>query len=231
MSNLIELDDVCKTYLMGDIEVKALDNINVQIQNGEYVAILGPSGSGKSTLMNMLGCLDTPTSGKYLLDGQDVGILNRKQLSKIRNHKIGFIFQSFNLLNYASAIDNVALPLVFRGTKASERRRRAKAMLERVGLGERLSHKPNELSGGQRQRVAIARALVTEPDVLLADEPTGNLDSKSGAEIKLIFEELAASGKTVIIVTHDEKLAQCTKRILTIADGKLESDALNAAQA
>ena len=224
MTNLIILNSLYKTYKMGEIEVNALQDINLNIGHGEYVSILGPSGSGKSTLMNILGCLDSPSSGSYLLDSEDVGILKRKQLSKIRNFKIGFIFQSFNLLNYATAIDNVALPLVFRGTKASERRRRAKAMLEKVGLGDRLTHKPNELSGGQRQRVAIARALVTEPDVLLADEPTGNLDSKSGSEIKAIFEDLAASGKTVIIVTHDENLAKCTQRILTISDGKLISD-------
>jgi putative ABC transport system ATP-binding protein len=224
MTNLIELKAVNKTYMMGEIAVHALQDINLSIGHGEYVAILGPSGSGKSTLMNVLGCLDKPSSGQYLLEEQDVGRLKRPQLSQIRNHKIGFIFQSFNLLNYATAIDNVALPLVFRGTNARERKQRAAAMLTKVGLGNRLTHKPNELSGGQRQRVAIARALVTEPDVLLADEPTGNLDSQSGSEIKTIFEDLAASGKTVILVTHDEKLAQCTGRILTISDGKLVAD-------
>lgn len=223
-NKLIELHDIYKTYSIGEQTVKALDGINLKIDYGEYLAILGPSGSGKSTLMNLLGCLDQPTSGEYILAGENVSRLPRKQLSRIRNYKIGFIFQSFNLLDYANALDNVALPLVFRGTPAKERNERAQLMLERVGLGDRIKHKPKELSGGQCQRVAIARALVTEPDMLLADEPTGNLDSKSGDEITKIFEDLAQAGKTVILVTHDDDLAARTRRTLKIKDGKVVND-------
>lgn len=223
-NNLIELQNMSKQYHLGDIQVAALNNINLKINAGEYVAILGPSGSGKSTLMNILGCLDSPTAGHYLLKQQDVSHLRRNQLAHVRNHTIGFVFQNFNLLEYASALENVAVPLLYRGINWRARDKQAATMLERVGLGDRFQHKPNELSGGQRQRVAIARALVTSPDLLLADEPTGNLDSQSGQEVIALFEELASENKTVIIVTHDEKLAQRTRRILRICDGQLESD-------
>jgi putative ABC transport system ATP-binding protein len=186
------------------------------------MAILGPSGSGKSTLMNILGCLDAPTTGEYWLDGQNVGYLKSNVLATIRNRKIGFIFQSFNLLDFSTALENVALPLVYRGMGSSERMKQAREMLEKVGLGDRLNHKPQELSGGQRQRVAVARALVTDPEVLLADEPTGNLDTKSGDAVVSLFEGLADKGKTVIVVTHDLKVAQRTRRIIKICDGQVE---------
>lgn len=229
MSNspLIQCNNICKTYHMGGTEVRALDHINLSIETGEYVAILGPSGSGKSTLMNTLGCLDTPSAGTYLLDGRDVSDLNKQQMAQVRNEKIGFIFQSFNLLPHSSALDNVALPLVYRGTKLNERRKQAQALLNRVGLAERSQHSPTELSGGQRQRVAIARALVTDPSLILADEPTGNLDSRSSEEIIELFEEMSAAGKTIIIVTHDLNVAKRCKRILHIRDGKIEKDVLN----
>lgn len=222
--NLIQLANVGKTYSMGKIKVPALRQINLIIKKGEYVSILGPSGSGKSTLMNILGCLDTPSEGHYILDGQDVSHLSRNALAWIRNCKIGFVFQSFNLLEYGTALDNVSLPLVYRGTSSLKRKARAKEILNQVGLANRLNHKPNELSGGQRQRVAIARALVTEPDMLLADEPTGNLDTHSGQEIIELFETLAKQGKTVIIVTHDPKMAERTNRVIRIKDGEVESD-------
>ena len=221
---LITLKNLCKSYSMGETIVHALKNVNLSIHRGEYIAILGPSGSGKSTLMNMLGCLDTPSDGSYHLQGEDVSRLSRNELAEIRNRKVGFIFQSFNLLDYANALDNVSLPLVFRGTATKERARRAEKLLEKVGLGDRMHHKPKELSGGQRQRVAIARALVTDPDIILADEPTGNLDSQSGAEIINLFEELTSQGKTLIIVTHDINVAKRTRRILHIKDGLLQKD-------
>jgi len=222
--NLVVLSGISKHYKSGDEEVRALDSVSLTINKGEFLSILGPSGSGKSTLMNMLGCLDKPTLGEYYLNSQDVSALSGNQLAKIRNLNIGFVFQSFNLLEYASALENVALPLVYRGVKAAERRKKAAALLERVGLGDRMHHKPNQLSGGQKQRVAIARALVNDPQIILADEPTGALDSKSGAEIEALFNELHREGRTLIIVTHDNALAQRTKRIINIKDGKVVSD-------
>lgn len=221
---LVELQQICKHYTSGQNVVKALDGVDLTIRHGEFLAILGPSGSGKSTLMNVLGCLDKPTAGSYQLDGHPVDSLSTQQLAAIRNQKIGFVFQSFNLLEYASALDNVALPLVYAGVKAKDRRRRATELLTRVGLADRLDHKPNQLSGGQKQRVAIARALINQPQILLADEPTGALDSKSGAEIEVLFNELHHEGRTIIVVTHDNELAKRTKRIVTIRDGQVVSD-------
>lgn len=221
---LVEITSMCKYYTSGEAEVRALDGVDLSIERGEYLAILGPSGSGKSTLMNMLGCLDTPTRGDYHLDGSDVAKLEANQLAAIRNQNIGFVFQSFNLLEYASALDNVALPLVYAGVSYKQRKQRAAALLEQVGLGDRLDHKPNQLSGGQKQRVAIARALVNDPQILLADEPTGALDSKSGAEIEALFNQLHSEGRTIITVTHDNALAERTKRIITIKDGKIIAD-------
>ncbi|EKF9198644.1 ABC transporter ATP-binding protein [Vibrio cholerae] len=221
---LVELQQICKHYTSGQNVVKALDGVDLTIRHGEFLAILGPSGSGKSTLMNVLGCLDKPTAGRYQLDGHPVDSLSTQQLAAIRNQKIGFVFQSFNLLEYASALDNVALPLVYAGVKAKDRRRRATELLTRVGLSDRLDHKPNQLSGGQKQRVAIARALINQPQILLADEPTGALDSKSGAEIEALFNELHREGRTIIVVTHDNELAKRTKRIVTIRDGQVVCD-------
>lgn len=221
---LVELQQICKHYTSGQNVVKALDGVDLTIRRGEFLAILGPSGSGKSTLMNVLGCLDKPTAGRYQLDGHPVDSLSTQQLAAIRNQKIGFVFQSFNLLEYASALDNVALPLVYAGVKAKDRRRRATELLTRVGLADRLDHKPNQLSGGQKQRVAIARALINQPQILLADEPTGALDSKSGAEIEALFNELHREGRTIIVVTHDNELAKRTKRIVTIRDGQVVCD-------
>ncbi|AKB04244.1 ABC transporter ATP-binding protein [Vibrio cholerae] len=221
---LVELQQICKHYTSGQNVVKALDGVDLTIRHGEFLAILGPSGSGKSTLMNVLGCLDKPTAGRYQLDGHPVDSLSTQQLAAIRNQKIGFVFQSFNLLEYASALDNVALPLVYAGVKAKDRRRRATELLTRVGLADRLDHKPTQLSGGQKQRVAIARALINQPQILLADEPTGALDSKSGAEIEALFNELHREGRTIIVVTHDNELAKRTKRIVTIRDGQVVSD-------
>lgn len=223
---LVRINHVSKHYKSGDEEVRALDGVSLSICKGEFLSILGPSGSGKSTLMNMLGCLDKPTLGEYYLNNQDVSALSGNQLARIRNQNIGFVFQSFNLLEYASALENVALPLVYRGLKAAERRKKAALLLERVGLGDRMNHKPNQLSGGQKQRVAIARALVNDPQIILADEPTGALDSKSGAEIEALFNELHQEGRTLIVVTHDNALAHRTKRIINIKDGKIVADEL-----
>ncbi len=216
----LTLNNVCKTYEMGGVLVKALDNINLTINPGEHVAILGPSGSGKSTLMNILGCLDTPSSGTYTMDDKDVSQLTRRELAHVRNQEIGFIFQSFNLLDYATALENVALPLIYRGINKTEREAKARKLLEQVGLGDRIHHKPKELSGGQRQRVAIARALVGDPHMILADEPTGNLDSESGIAIMQHLKQLSKQGKTIIVVTHDLELAKQFSRVIQIKDGQ-----------
>ena len=216
------LRDVNKVYPMGDTEVRALQGVNLEIEAGEFIAILGPSGSGKSTIMHILGCLDTPTSGTYHLDGAAIQGLSPNELAEIRNHKVGFVFQSFHLLPRATACENVELPLVFAGINATDRRTSAERVLKQMGLGHRMRHLPNELSGGERQRVAIARALVNKPSTLLADEPTGNLDSHSGVEILVLFEELHAEGRTVILVTHDEMIASRAHRVIRILDGRIE---------
>ena len=224
MKPLIQLQNINKTFYNGKISFAALKNVNLTINNGEYLSILGPSGSGKSTLMHIIGCLSTPTSGKYLLDNKEVSSLSRDELAKIRNQKIGFVFQNFNLLSHMDAIENVALPLIYKGVATSKRNNMAKEMLSKFGLSTHLNHRPNELSGGQQQRVAIARALVTNPDVILADEPTGNLDSNSGAEVIKIFEQLSAQGKTIIIITHDIEVARRTSRIIQIRDGQVVTE-------
>lgn len=221
---LIRLEDIGKTYYTGKISFEALKHINISISHGEYIAILGPSGSGKSTLMQIIGCLLSPTVGKYFLDGKEVSKLTRNELAKIRNQKIGFVFQSFNLLNQSNALDNVALPLVYRGVSIGKRNKLARALLADLGLETHLAHRPNELSGGQQQRVAIARALVTDPSLILADEPTGNLDTKSGAEVIKIFEQLHMQKKTIITVTHDVEVANRAKRIINIRDGMVSSE-------
>src|SRR6266446_2790942 len=220
----IRTEDLWKTYQMGSEEVQALRGVSVNIRRGEYVAIMGPSGSGKSTLMNLIGCLDTPTSGKYWLAGRLVSALDDDELAYIRNKEIGFVFQTFNLLPRATALHNVELPLIYNGTPSEERIEKAKKALEKVDLMDRLTHKPNELSGGQRQRVAIARALVNSPSIVLADEPTGNLDSKTGEEIMALFENLYRQGNTIILVTHEHDIAQHAHRIIFIRDGKIASD-------
>ncbi|MBL0316023.1 MAG: ABC transporter ATP-binding protein [Flavobacteriales bacterium] len=224
---MIRIENLTKFYKIGDEVIKALNGVNLSISKNEYVALMGPSGSGKSTIMNIIGCLDTPTSGRYFLNGPDVAKLVDSDLAEIRNKEIGFVFQTFNLLPRYSALDNVALPLVYAGVPKEERNKRAKLVLEQVGLGERIKHKPNELSGGQRQRVAVARALVNRPSIILADEPTGNLDTKTSHEIMNLFDEIHAAGNTIIIVTHEEDIARMARRIVRLRDGVVESDAAN----
>lgn len=223
-NNVIEVSDLTKVYQMGTQEVRALDGVTFEVAESEYIAIMGPSGSGKSTMMNLIGCLDTPTSGTYVLNNQDVSKLEDDELAEVRNREIGFVFQTFNLLPRTDCISNVELPLIYAGVKAGERRKRATQTLERVGLGDRIDHKPNELSGGQRQRVAIARALVNSPSIVLADEPTGNLDTKTGEEIMRLFEELHRLGNTILLVTHEDEIADHARRIIRLRDGKIESD-------
>ena len=226
---LIETVDLWKTYRMGDEDIHALRGVSINIERGEYVAIMGPSGSGKSTLMNLIGCLDTPSQGSYLLNGKQVSQMNDNELARIRNEEIGFVFQTFNLLPRASALQNVELPLVYAGVDGSERTKRARTALEKVELGSRMGHRPNELSGGQRQRVAIARALVNNPSILLADEPTGNLDSKTGVEIMALFERLHKGGNTIVLVTHEPDVAAYAWRTIHIRDGQVENDVTRAA--
>ncbi|MBI4266328.1 MAG: ABC transporter ATP-binding protein [Acidobacteria bacterium] len=226
---LIETHDLWKTYVMGSEEIHALRGVSVQIERGEYVAIMGPSGSGKSTLMNLIGCLDTPTKGTYLLNGKRVSDMNDNELARIRNEEIGFVFQTFNLLPRATALHNVELPLVYAGVAARDRQERARAALLKVELSDRMAHRPNELSGGQRQRVAIARALVNTPSILLADEPTGNLDSKTGAEIMALFARLYQAGHTIVLVTHEADVAAFAPRVLHLRDGQVEKDVRQAA--
>jgi putative ABC transport system ATP-binding protein len=218
---LIEIRDLVKLYEMGDMQVRALDGVSVDVDRGEFVAVMGPSGSGKSTLMNLIGCLDTPTSGTYRLNGQEVSRLDDDALARIRNKEIGFVFQTFNLLSRTSALENVEVPLVYAGVARHERHRRAKEILEQCGLGDRMHHQPNELSGGQRQRVSVARALVNNPSILLADEPTGNLDSRTGEEIMLLFDELNRGGNTIVLVTHEEDIARHARRTVRLRDGQV----------
>jgi putative ABC transport system ATP-binding protein len=227
MKKIIETRDIQKTYKMGAEEVRALKSVSITINKGEYVAFMGPSGSGKSTLMNIIGCLDTPTAGTYILNDKDVSVMTENELAEIRNKEIGFVFQTFNLLPRASCLDNVALPLIYAGLKRSEREARAFDTLSSVGLGDRVNHKPNELSGGQRQRVAIARALVNNPSIILADEPTGNLDSKTSYGIMELFHELHQKGNTIIMVTHEDDIAHYAHRVVRLRDGLVESDTLN----
>ena len=226
---LIETGDLWKTYVMGSEEIHALRGVSVQIERGEYVAIMGPSGSGKSTLMNLIGCLDTPSKGSYLLNGKQVSQMNDNDLARIRNEEIGFVFQTFNLLPRATALHNVELPMVYAGVPAKDRTARATKALERVELGDRLTHRPNELSGGQRQRVAVARALVNHPSILLADEPTGNLDSKTGLEIMALFASLHKGGDTIVVVTHEADVAAYAHRTIYLRDGQVENDVRRAA--
>ncbi len=224
MAPLIALEDVAKTYRMGDVEVRALRGVSLAIEKGEFVAIMGQSGSGKSTLMNVIGCLDRPTAGRYWLDGLEVSVLSRDQLAGIRNRTLGFVFQSFNLLSRTSALENVELPLLYAGLARQQRHAQARAALERVGLGDRMDHTPSQLSGGQQQRVAIARALVNGPRVILADEPTGNLDSRTSVEVMALFQELGRGGITVVLVTHESDVATYAGRVVVLKDGRLQSD-------
>jgi putative ABC transport system ATP-binding protein len=226
MTSLIEVSNLKKIYQLGDVEVPALRGVNMKIDRNEYVAVMGPSGSGKSTFMNIIGCLDVPSEGSYTLNERDVSTMEDDELASIRNREIGFVFQTFNLLPRADALHNVELPLIYSGHSRLERRKRAEEALARVGLGDRMKHKPNELSGGQRQRVAIARALVNNPSIILADEPTGNLDSRTGEEIMEIFEQLHNAGNTIILITHEEYIANHSKRVIRLFDGKIQSDDL-----
>ncbi|MCF0167935.1 MAG: ABC transporter ATP-binding protein [Bacteroidales bacterium] len=227
MEEVIKIEAIRRHYRLGNQEVRALDGINLTVARNEYVAIMGPSGSGKSTLMNILGCLDVPDSGRYLLEGIDVSAMSEKELANVRNRSIGFVFQSFNLLPRCNAVENVALPLVYAGIGKKERMARAEKLIEEVGLGQRKNHKPNELSGGQKQRVAIARALVADPAIILADEPTGNLDSATSEEIMELLGAIHRRGNTVILVTHEEDIARHARRIIRLRDGKIESDIVN----
>jgi len=227
MKNIISFKDITKNYYLGSIVVPALQNVSLDISQNEYVAIMGPSGSGKSTLMNILGCLDTLTSGSYILNDTDVSRLNDNQLADIRNKEIGFVFQTFNLLPRYNALENAMLPLIYAGVPKLERNKIAKEVLANVGLADRMHHKPNELSGGQRQRVALARALINHPSIILADEPTGNLDSKTSVDIMNLFDEVHSKGNTIIIVTHEEEIARHAQRIIKLRDGKVETDRLN----
>jgi putative ABC transport system ATP-binding protein len=224
MENIIELRKIVRNFPLGNQVVKVLKGIDLEVKRNEYVALMGPSGSGKSTLMNLLGCLDTPTSGEYWLNGQDVARLTDNQLAEIRNKEIGFVFQTFNLLPRSTALENVALPLVYAGYTSKERNERAEEVLTQVGLADRMDHRPNQLSGGQRQRVAVARALVNKPSIILADEPTGNLDTKTSIEIMDLFGDIQKNGNTVILVTHEEDIAQHARRIIRLRDGEVESD-------
>ncbi|MEC4003935.1 ABC transporter ATP-binding protein [Flavobacterium sp. SUN052] len=225
---LINITNIKRDFILGSEMIYVLKGINLQINKGEYVALMGPSGSGKSTLMNILGCLDTPTSGTYILNGQDVSKMHDDDLAEIRNKEIGFVFQTFNLLPRTTALDNVALPMIYAGTPKSERNKRATEVLTQVNLADRMDHQPNQLSGGQRQRVAVARALVNSPSIILADEPTGNLDSKTSVEIMNLFGDIHKNGNTVILVTHEEDIAKYAHRIIRLRDGLIESDNLNA---
>ena len=227
--SLIETADLWKTYEMGSEQVHALSGVSIQIERGEYVAIMGPSGSGKSTLMNLIGCLDTPTKGSYMLNGKQVGQMNDDELARIRNEEIGFVFQTFNLLPRATALHNVELPLIYAGISGKQRSERATQALHKVELADRMSHRPNQLSGGQRQRVAIARALVNNPSILLADEPTGNLDTKTGVEIMSLFARLHEGGNTIILVTHEADIAAHAHRVIYLRDGQVEKDITRAA--
>lgn len=224
---LLELVNISRHYTLGNEVVKALQSVSVSINKGEYIALMGPSGSGKSTLMNVIGCLDTPTEGKYILNNKEVSKMTENELAEIRNKEIGFIFQTFNLIPRSTALDNVALPLVYAGYSKAERQILAEQALVNVGLGDRMKHKPNELSGGQRQRVAVARALVNKPSIILADEPTGNLDSKTSEEIMFLFDEIHKQGNTIILVTHEEDIARHAHRIVRLKDGLVESDSVN----
>lgn len=224
MSSVIKIKNITRDFHLGQEIVKVLRGIDLDIERGEYVAIMGPSGSGKSTLMNLLGCLDTPTSGQYILNGKDVSQMTDDELAEIRNKEIGFVFQTFNLLPRTTALDNVALPMIYAGATKAQRKERAEKVLIDVGLGDRMDHKPNQLSGGQRQRVAVGRALVNHPSIILADEPTGNLDSKTSVEIMGLFDEIHSRGNTVILVTHEEEIAEHAHRIIRLRDGLVESD-------
>ena len=227
MKEIIRLEDICRIYRVGSQEVRALDGVSLSVSRNEYVAIMGPSGSGKSTLMNILGCLDSPDSGRYILNGTDVSEMDDGEMADVRNREIGFVFQSFNLLPRYNALENVALPMVYAGVPAGERRVKAAQALRSVGLEDRMDHRPNELSGGQRQRVALARALINSPSIILADEPTGNLDTHTSVEIMRLFDEIYRNGNTVIVVTHEEDIAAYAHRVIRLRDGRIESDTEN----